>query len=66
MEPGVFRVSIRSRGEAHAAHIAEHFGGGGHAHAAGFTVTGPYERLIREVPETVAGLLPARTAPPSA
>jgi len=66
MEPEVFRVSIRSKGEAHAAHIAEHFGGGGHAHAAGFTVTGPYERLIREVPETIASLLPGRSTPPSA
>lgn len=66
MEPEIFRVSIRSRGEAHAAHIAEHFGGGGHAHAAGFTVTGPYARLIREVPEIVAGLLPGRSAAPSA
>jgi phosphoesterase RecJ-like protein len=69
MEPGVFRVSIRSKGDAHAAAIAEHFGGGGHAHAAGFTVVGPYERLIREVPETVAGLLaarPGRPAPPTA
>ena len=53
MEPGIFRVSIRSKGDAHAARIAEHFGGGGHVHAAGFTVFGPYDRLIREVPETV-------------
>ena len=69
MEPGVFRVSIRSKGDAHAAAIAEHFGGGGHAHAAGFTVVGPYERLIREVPATVAGLLAAQprpAAPPAA
>jgi phosphoesterase RecJ-like protein len=63
MEPGVFRVSIRSKGDAHAAAIAEHFGGGGHAHAAGFTVVGPYERLIREVPATVAGLLAAQPRP---
>lgn len=57
MEPGTFRVSIRSRGEAHAAAIAEHFGGGGHAHAAGFTVYGPHEKLLAEVPAAVERLI---------
>ena len=52
-----FRVSLRSKGRANAARVAEHFGGGGHIHASGFTVYGPYERLIREVPETVETLL---------
>ncbi len=67
MEPGVFRVSIRSKGSAHAARIAEHWGGGGHAHAAGFTVTGPFDRLAEEVPETVERLLRRMISPaPSA
>ncbi len=44
-------------GQANAARVAEHFGGGGHIHASGFTVYGPYERLIREVPATVEALL---------
>jgi phosphoesterase RecJ-like protein len=57
VEPGVFRVSIRSKGSAHAAAIAERFGGGGHAHAAGFTVTGPFERLIVDVPAAVERIL---------
>jgi len=57
MDPDVFRVSIRSKGTAHAAAIAEHFGGGGHAHAAGFTVYGPFEELIKGVPATVEKLL---------
>lgn len=52
-----FRVSIRSRGTAHAAAIAERFQGGGHAHAAGFTVQGPYERLVVEVPARVAAIM---------
>jgi phosphoesterase RecJ-like protein len=52
-----FRVSLRSKGGASAAFIAEHFGGGGHLHAAGFTVTGKYDRLIKEIPETVDKLL---------
>jgi phosphoesterase RecJ-like protein len=61
MAPETFRVSLRSKGQANAAGVAEHFGGGGHIHASGFTVYGPYDRLIREVPATVEGLLgPAR------
>lgn len=65
MDPNVFRVSIRSKGTAHAAHIAEHFGGGGHPHAAGFTVYGPFEDLIATVPATVERLLrePAAKGP---
>jgi phosphoesterase RecJ-like protein len=54
---GIFRVSIRSRGKAHAAAIAEHFGGGGHVHAAGFTVRGQYDSLVKEVPSAVERLL---------
>lgn len=58
MEPArTFRVSIRSKGKAHAASIAERFGGGGHAHAAGFTATGDYGRLVREIPAAVEDLL---------
>ncbi len=52
-----FRISIRSKGKANAAIIAEYFGGGGHIHAAGFTVMGKYERLLREIPEKVDSLL---------
>jgi phosphoesterase RecJ-like protein len=57
MDKDTFRVSLRSKGDAHAAAIAEHFGGGGHAHAAGFTVHGPYDRLIKEIPRSVERLL---------
>jgi len=60
-----FRVSLRSKGNANAARVAEHFGGGGHIHASGFTVYGPYERLIREVPATVEALLEEATRDPS-
>ena len=65
MAPETFRVSLRSKGSANAARVAEHFGGGGHIHASGFTVYGPYERLIREVPATVEGLLDAAAGGPS-
>jgi phosphoesterase RecJ-like protein len=61
MEPETFRVSLRSKGSTNAARVAEHFGGGGHIHASGFTVYGPYDRLIAEIPRTVEDLL-ARNA----
>ncbi len=65
MDRETFRVSLRSKGSANAALVAEHFGGGGHVHASGFTVYGPYERLIREVPATVEALLDGDAQGPS-
>jgi len=65
MGPETFRISLRSKGSANAARVAEHFGGGGHVHASGFTVYGPYDRLIREVPATVEALLAGATGGPS-
>jgi phosphoesterase RecJ-like protein len=52
-----FRVSVRSKDEANAATVAEHFGGGGHVHAAGFTAIGPYDSLIEEIPKKVEALV---------
>lgn len=57
MEKDTYRISIRSKDTANAALIAEKFGGGGHLHAAGFTVTGKYEKLLKEIPEKVDNLL---------
>jgi phosphoesterase RecJ-like protein len=57
MAEDTFRVSIRSKGSANAAMIAEYFGGGGHRHAAGFTVTGKHEQLIQDIPNKVRELL---------
>lgn len=57
MADDTFRVSIRSKGSANAAAIAEYFGGGGHRHAAGFTVKGKHEELIRDIPGKVRELL---------
>ena len=59
MEPDVFpgRHPLQGRPPT-PRRIAEHFGGGGHAHAAGFTVYGPAtSELIRGVPANVARLL---------
>ncbi len=57
MTKGTFRVSIRSKGAANAARIAEYFGGGGHRHAAGFTVSGKHDQLIHSLPQKVQELL---------
>ncbi len=57
MARNTFRISLRSKGLANAAAIAEQFGGGGHVHAAGFTASGPYEELIRGIPRQIEKLL---------
>ncbi|MBN1222224.1 MAG: bifunctional oligoribonuclease/PAP phosphatase NrnA [Candidatus Aminicenantes bacterium] len=57
IEKDKFRVSLRSKGAANSAMVAEHFGGGGHVHAAGFTATGPYEQLVETIPQTVEKLI---------
>jgi phosphoesterase RecJ-like protein len=62
MAADTFRISVRSKGRASAVAIAEHFGGGGHVHAAGFTVVGCYERLVEEIPRQVELLLKQRRA----
>jgi phosphoesterase RecJ-like protein len=66
MEKDTYRVSLRSKGSANSAMVAEHFGGGGHLHAAGFTVTGNYEQLLRTIPQTVEKLLKSNADHPSA
>lgn len=55
--PETFRVSLRSKGGANAALAAEHFGGGGHIHASGFTARGPYEELIQTIPAAIEKLI---------
>jgi bifunctional oligoribonuclease and PAP phosphatase NrnA len=52
-EPGVYRTSLRSKGEVNVAKVAEKFGGGGHRNAAGCTVRGTWE----EAEEKLMGLL---------
>ncbi|MFZ2053954.1 MAG: bifunctional oligoribonuclease/PAP phosphatase NrnA [Candidatus Aminicenantales bacterium] len=63
MDKDTFRVSIRSKGKANAAAIAESFDGGGHVHAAGFTAFGRYERLIKEVPRKIETILRRKAGP---
>jgi phosphoesterase RecJ-like protein len=46
-----YRISLRSKNRVNVARIAEHFGGGGHSNAAGFTITADYEELSQAVIE---------------
>jgi phosphoesterase RecJ-like protein len=51
--PGVYRTSLRSKGEVNVARVAERFGGGGHRNAAGCTLTGE----LNEAERVITGLL---------
>jgi phosphoesterase RecJ-like protein len=52
-EPGVYRASLRSKGDLNVARIAERFGGGGHRNAAGCTLRGDWD----EAEDAVVSLL---------
>ena len=56
-EPGVFRASLRSKGDVNVAKIAEKFGGGGHKNAAGCTLEGDWDgvedTLVKMLTEAV-------------
>src|SRR2546425_1202138 len=47
--PGVYRTSLRSKGEVNVAKVAERFGGGGHRNAAGCTLKGSWDEIERQV-----------------
>jgi len=44
----VWRCSLRSHGDINVEPIARHFGGGGHKHAAGFTIKGTYLGIVKQ------------------
>jgi phosphoesterase RecJ-like protein len=44
-EAGVYRTSLRSKGEVNVARVAGMFGGGGHRNAAGCTLKGDWDEL---------------------
>jgi len=48
-EPGVYRTSLRSKGDVNVAKVAEKFGGGGHRNAAGCTLKGSWEEAEAEI-----------------
>ena len=47
--PGVYRTSLRSKGDVNVARIAEQFGGGGHRNAAGCTLKGTSSEIEKQV-----------------
>ena len=47
--PGVYRTSLRSKGDVNVAKVAEQFGGGGHRNAAGCTLKGNLEDVEQQV-----------------
>lgn len=49
VEPNVYRVSLRSKGDINVARVAEKFGGGGHKNAAGCRVTGDWNEKEIEI-----------------
>ncbi|MFQ6083277.1 MAG: bifunctional oligoribonuclease/PAP phosphatase NrnA [Candidatus Aminicenantia bacterium] len=57
MDDNKFRVSLRSKGRINAAYLAEMFGGGGHFHAAGFSISGEYQTVVNTVTSKVAEFL---------
>jgi phosphoesterase RecJ-like protein len=48
-EPGIYRTSLRSKGDVNVAKVAERFGGGGHRNAAGCTMRGNWEDVESEI-----------------
>ncbi len=56
-EPGVVRVSLRSKGELDVCRVAAELGGGGHTNASGCTVRGELEAVRRGVVARLAALL---------
>lgn len=61
--PQDYRVSLRGRGAVRAHVIAQAFGGGGHAAAAGFTATGTLDDVVRRTLEAIRRELSAAAAP---
>jgi phosphoesterase RecJ-like protein len=57
---GRFRVSLRSKGGVDVGHIAEEFGGGGHACASGCAVNGPLHAAVESVLGKIRGKQPAQ------
>ncbi|HLG16065.1 MAG TPA: bifunctional oligoribonuclease/PAP phosphatase NrnA [Blastocatellia bacterium] len=51
LAPGIYRVSLRSKGKNNVAKVAEVFGGGGHRNAAGCRIEGEFEEVRRRVIE---------------
>jgi len=62
LSSSTYRISLRSKNRVNVARVAESFGGGGHANAAGFTIKADYEALSREVIEKLKDAVAAAPA----
>jgi len=60
--PGVFRVSLRSKGAVDVRAVAAKWQGGGHTNAAGCTVRGDYAEIKREIVEAMERVIDRRGA----
>lgn len=56
-EDGTFKVSTRATGDMNLAKLAMHFGGGGHAKAAGFTMAGEIPSIVEQILQEIAKIL---------
>jgi len=54
---GKFRISLRSKDDIDVAAVAERFGGGGHANAAGFSLSGSFDQVLTAVLEHLRPLV---------
>ena len=54
LETQNYKVSLRSKGKVDVSIIAQYFGGGGHARAAGFTMKGSFHDVINNVSIQIA------------
>lgn len=58
VETGEYKVSMRSNGDVNVSKIAVQFGGGGHIKAAGCTISGPVQDVIKQLTEQLEAQLP--------
>jgi phosphoesterase RecJ-like protein len=57
IEPGVYRISMRSKGDVDVNRVARTFGGGGHKNAAGCSMAGAYADIRAELVKELEGAL---------
>ncbi len=54
LEPGKWKISLRSGGLVNVAKVGEHFGGGGHVRASGCNIEGTYEEVTAALSSQIA------------
>ncbi len=58
LEPGLWKISLRSGGLVNVAKAAEHFSGGGHVRASGCNIRGTYDEVIEALAAEIKQQLP--------